>query len=99
MSDLSGSYEPAGASASQDHSIATEPATSALSHDERVCLWMLRLLLPLIVALCGQLIFWMWFDDVYRGGTWSILSGGLLTVVAVAVSCWAGRAWLTHDGF
>jgi hypothetical protein len=53
----------------------------------------------MIVVLCGQLVFWMWFDDVYRGGTWSIMSGVLLTVVALAVSCWACRAWLTRDGF
>jgi hypothetical protein len=99
MSDLSGSLESAGVSASQDHLIATRPATSALSQDERICLWMLRLLLPLIVVLCGQLVFWMWFDDVYRGGTWSIMSGVLLMVVGLAVSCWAGRAWLTRDGF
>jgi len=60
---------------------------------------MLRLLLPLIVALCGQLVFWMWFDDVYHGGDWSTLSGVLLSVVGIAVSCWACRAWMARDGF
>jgi hypothetical protein len=71
--------------------------TSKLSSEEEVCRWALRLLLPLILALCGQLIFWMWFDDVYGPNTWSIVGGSLLAAVTIPVALWTWYSWLPDE--
>src|SRR6185437_3714787 len=71
--------------------------TSRLSFEEEVCRWALRLLLPLILALCGQLIFWMWFDDIYGPNTWSIVGGSLLALVTVPVALWTWYSWLPDE--
>jgi hypothetical protein len=69
----------------------------ALSRDERIWLWMLRLVLPIILGLCGQLIFWMWFNNVYGLNAWSVVGGVLLGGVAVLVALWAWHSWLPFE--
>jgi hypothetical protein len=74
-----------------------DTAASGLSAEEQICRWALRLLLPMILALCGQLIFWMWFDDIYGPNVWSIVGGSLLAMVAVPVALWAWHSWLPDE--
>ncbi len=68
-----------------------------LSREERVCIWVIRLLLPVILGLCCQLIFWMWFNDVYGPNSWSIVGGVLLVFVAAPVALWTWYSWLPQE--
>lgn len=68
-----------------------------LSREERICLWVIRLLLPVILGLCCQLIFWMWFNDVYGPNSWSIVGGVLLVFVAAPVALWTWYSWLPQE--
>jgi hypothetical protein len=72
-------------------------ATAPLSREERVCIWVIRLLLPVILGLCCQLIFWMWFNDVYGPNSWSIVGGVLLVFVAAPVALWTWYSWLPQE--
>jgi hypothetical protein len=74
-----------------------EAGTTTLSREEQLCRWALRLLLPLILALCGQLIFWMWFDDIYGPNAWSIAGGCVLALVALPVGLWTWHSWLPEE--
>jgi hypothetical protein len=99
MTDVSGQWGPAKAFGQMiDMQPDDAPAVSGLTWDERVCRWMFRLLLPVILALCGLLIFWMWFDDVYGPNAWSIAGGALMVVVAVPVALWTWHSWLPQNG-
>ena len=73
------------------------PAAVPLSRQERVGIWLLRLLLPVILGLCCQLIFWMWFNDVYGPNGWSIAGGIVLVFVAAPVALWTWYSWLPQE--
>ncbi|HEY6983147.1 hypothetical protein [Reyranella sp.] len=100
MSGLPGQWGPAEPRLQVIETRAAEvvPATAVpLSREERVCLWLLRLLLPVILGLCCQLIFWMWFNDVYGPNSWSIVGGVLLVFVAAPVALWTWYSWLPQE--
>src|SRR6185437_12468695 len=77
MTDRSGQYEP----------------VLAASRSERVCQWALRFILPVLLALCGLLIFWIWFDNVYGRDSWSFVGGLLVALPAVPLSLWTLGIW------
>lgn len=72
-----------------------EPAE--FGRDERLWTWLLRLILPVILGLCAQLISWMWFNNVYGLDAWSIAGGILLAFVVVPVAVWTWHSWLPLD--
>ncbi len=99
MSGLPGRWEPVEPQFQVIETRAAEvvPAAAPLSREERVCLWMLRLLLPVILGLCCQLIFWMWFNDVYGPNSWSIAGGVMLVFVAAPVALWTWYSWQPQE--
>lgn len=100
MSGVPGRWEPAKPhlQAIETRAVDIAPAAAIpLSREERVCLWLLRLLLPVILGLCCQLIFWMWFNDVYGPNSWSIVGGVLLVFVAAPVALWTWYSWLPQE--
>ena len=100
MSGVPGRWEPAKPHLQVIETRAVHIAPAAaipLSREERVCLWLLRLLLPVILGLCCQLIFWMWFNDVYGPNSWSIVGGVLLVFVAAPVALWTWYSWLPQE--
>jgi len=68
-----------------------------MARDERAWTWLLRLILPIVLGLCVQLITWMWFNNVYGLDAWSIAGGILLAFVAVPVAIWMWHSWLPLD--
>lgn len=68
-----------------------------LARDERLWTWLLRLILPVVLGLCVQLVSWMWFNNVYGLDAWSIAGGILLAFVAVPVAIWTWHSWLPLD--
>jgi hypothetical protein len=81
-------------------SMGRVPKTRAerTARDERICRWILRLALPVLVYLSGQVLYWIWFDNVYGppdlGG---FLAGIPLAVVAIAAAIWAVGVWSATD--
>src|SRR5262245_60054765 len=65
-----------------------------LGRHEHIWVWLLRLILPLVLGLCSQLISWIWFNNVYGPNAWSIAGGVILAVVAVPIALWAWHSWL-----
>jgi hypothetical protein len=94
MTDLPGEWGPSKQSWVDMKSNEISPY---LSPEEQICRWALRLLLPLILALCGQLVFWMWFDNVYGPDVWSVVGGSVLAVVSVPVALWTWHSWLPDE--
>jgi hypothetical protein len=80
--------------------IARAPRTRAerAARGERICRWILRLALPILVYLSGQVLYWIWFDNVYGppdlGG---FLAGIPLAIVAIAAAIWAVGVWSSAD--
>ncbi|WIM11334.1 hypothetical protein [Enhydrobacter sp.] len=99
MGEVPGQWEPVKPRLRVIETRAAEvvPAAVPLSREERVCLWLLRLLLPVILGLCCQLIFWMWFNDVYGPNGWSIVGGVILVFVAAPVALWTWYSWLPQE--
>jgi hypothetical protein len=61
---------------------------------ERVVLWVSRLALPAIAYLLGQVLYWLWFDELHAGNHTADLIGGLsLGVVFVLVLVLALASW------
>lgn len=84
------------------HSMKTLEATSGerascasarCPADELVCQWLVRLLLPALVACCGLVVFWTCFDNVYGADFLSILGGALIALVSLPISIWAWESW------
>ncbi len=65
-----------------------------LGRGEHIWIWLLRLVLPVVLGLCAQLISWMWFNNTYGLNAWSIAGGILLILVAMPVALWAWHSWL-----
>jgi hypothetical protein len=61
---------------------------------ERIWNWLLRLVLPVTLGLCGQLIAWMWFRTPYPLDAWSISGGVVLIVVSLLLAVWTWHSWL-----
>lgn len=81
-----------------DDGRTTGVATPAeFSRDERIWTWLLRVVLPVILALCLQLISWMWFNNIYGLDAWSIAGGVLLAFVVVPIAIWTWHSWLPLD--
>jgi hypothetical protein len=96
MTELSGQGTGVGAcdqSGEREVRTALQPATE-LGRGEHIWIWLLRLVLPIVLGLCGQLISWMWFNNTYGLDAWSIAGGILLILVAVPVALWAWHSWL-----
>ncbi|HEY6981603.1 MAG TPA: hypothetical protein VH499_11645 [Reyranella sp.] len=68
-----------------------------MGRDERLWTWLLRLVLPVILGLCAQLISWMWFNNVYGLDAWSVAGGILLAFVVVPLAVWTWHSWLPLD--
>jgi len=57
--------------------------------------WVLRFALPLLTALGGLVLYWIWFDNIY-GRHWSDTVGGsALAVTLVLVAIWSVGAWFS----
>jgi predicted Na+-dependent transporter len=96
MAELSGQGTGAGSrdpSEKRDFQ-AVRQRSGDLSRGEHLWTWLLRLLLPVVLGLCVQLISWMWFNNTYGLNAWSIAGGILLILVAVPVALWAWHSWL-----
>ncbi len=70
---------------------------TTLAREERLWTWLLRLILPIILGLCLQLISWMWFNNIYGLDAWSIAGGILLAFVVLPVAIWTWHSWLPLD--
>ncbi|MBS0221643.1 MAG: hypothetical protein JSR91_12970 [Proteobacteria bacterium] len=68
-----------------------------LARDERIWTWLLRLVLPVVLGLCVQLITWIWFNNIYDLDAWSIAGGTLLAFVVLPVAVWTWHSWLPLD--
>lgn len=61
---------------------------------ERIVLWGSRLALPVIAYLLAQILYWLWFDNLYVGNHVGNLIGGMsLGVVFVLVLVLAFASW------
>lgn len=61
---------------------------------ERVVLWASRFALPAIACLLGQVLYWLWFDDLYVDNHVGNLIGGMsLSVVLMLVLVLALASW------
>src|SRR5690348_6129143 len=69
-------------------------SSSDVGRGEHLWIWLLRLVLPIVLGLCGQLISWMWFNNTYGLDAWSVAGGVLLVLVALPVALWAWHSWL-----
>jgi hypothetical protein len=96
MAELSGQGTGAGArDPSRKPDFRTlQQRSGDLSRGEHLWTWLLRLLLPIVLGLCAQLISWMWFNNTYGLDAWSLAGGILLILVAVPVALWAWHSWL-----
>jgi hypothetical protein len=63
------------------------------SLDELICQWLVRLLLPPLLAGCGLVVFWTCFDNVYGVDLLSILGGALIALVSLPIAAWAWDSW------
>jgi hypothetical protein len=80
--------------------IPYEPRTrnDRAARDERICRWIIRLALPILIYLSGQVLYWIWVDNVYGPPGWQgFLSGLPLVIVAVAATIWAIAIWSSGD--
>jgi hypothetical protein len=71
---------------------AGQPARLS-SSVERFALWFLRAALASAAVLCGVLVFWLWFDNVYGPSICGDVGGLLLLVSTGLLTRWAWRAW------
>jgi hypothetical protein len=61
---------------------------------ERVVLWVSRLALPMTGYLLGQVLYWLWFDNLHVGNHIGNMIGGLsLSVVLVLVLVLTVTSW------
>lgn len=84
MTDLSGqnSARPFGRGGAKIGA-SSNPRPRRGSLVERVVLWVSRLALPAIAYLLGQVLYWLWFDDLYVDNRVGDLIGGLVLAVAL----------------
>jgi hypothetical protein len=84
-----------------DHQEDLEPRTclapTKAAREERIWTWLLRLVLPLTLGLCVQLIIWMWVTTPYPIDVWSICGGVLLAIVSLLIAVWTWHSWLPFD--
>jgi uncharacterized membrane protein YoaK (UPF0700 family) len=60
--------------------------------------WVLRLVLPIVTYMLGQVVYWLWFDNVQHHNPELTLAGSImLAFVTAVVGLWALAAWLTLD--
>jgi hypothetical protein len=66
---------------------------------ERVVLWVSRLALPAITYLLGQVLYWLWFDNLDVDNHVGVLIGGLsLSVVLLLVLVLTLTSWCLVRG-
>jgi hypothetical protein len=69
---------------------ATTPASMPAA--ERIGVWLLRAALGAALVLCGVLIFWMWFDNVYGASIFCDIGGLILLLLILLLSGWVWEA-------
>jgi hypothetical protein len=72
-------------------------ASMPLGRCERIWEWLLRFLLPALLGLCVQLVYWLWSSTPYGLDLWSISGGALLVVVSMLIALWTWQSWLPFD--
>lgn len=69
-----------------------------MRNPHRIWRWTLRLALPLLVAVTGLVLYWIWFDSSDGGIGWpAIVTGVPLLFVAAAATLWTVIAWCSKD--
>lgn len=64
------------------------------SYLDTICKWILRLVLPAVLALGGLLFYWVWLDGERTMVVWRVIGMIPLTVSFTAIAIWALQAWL-----
>ena len=59
--------------------------------------WVVRLVLPVLLYLAGQVLYWLWFDNIYAYN-WANVVGGLWIAFTMAIIVlWTVCAWLATE--
>ena len=59
--------------------------------------WVLRLGLPLLVALSAKALDWLWIDNIYGTRWLDIVGGGLLALGVVSIVVWCACEWMNDS--
>jgi len=62
-----------------DGAVPLPPSTQLF----RVWHWVVRLVLPVLVFLAGQVLYWLWFDNIYARN-WANIVGGFWIAFTLA---------------
>ncbi len=61
---------------------------------EAICSWVLRLILPLLLAAAAPLFYWVWIDGERTMITLRVAGMIPLAVSFAAIAIWAVKEWL-----
>ena len=74
-------------------SLRMPPPASA----SRIWRWVVRLVLPVLILLAGQVLYWIWFDNTYASNWASVVGGCWIAFTMAIILVWLVCAWLATD--
>jgi hypothetical protein len=76
-----------------DGTAALPPSTQLF----RVWHWVVRLVLPVLVFLAGQVLYWLWFDNIYARNWANIVGGFWIAFTLAIIMVWLVCAWFASE--
>ena len=63
----------------------------------RIWRWIVRLVLPVLILLAGQVLYWIWFDNIYTSNWASVVGGCWIAFTMAIILVWLVCAWLATE--
>jgi hypothetical protein len=76
-----------------DGAVPLPPSTQLF----RVWHWVVRLVLPVLVFLAGQVLYWLWFDNIYARNWANIVGGFWIAFTLAIILVWLVCAWFATE--
>jgi hypothetical protein len=72
----------------------TYPGRRDPSYIQTIWMWVPRLCLPMLLAVCVKALHWLWIDNVYGTRWLDIVGGTALALGLIPIALWCVCAWL-----
>lgn len=59
--------------------------------------WVVRLVLPVVLYLAGQVLYWIWIDNVYAHNWTSIVGGVWIAFTMAMIALWLLCVWISTE--